>query len=68
MIKIHPQYIKDSSGEKSMVILPVKEFEYLIEELEDIVDVKLYDQAKKEDIGERMLFSEYLEKRKDKNA
>lgn len=68
MRTIHPQYIKDANGEKSMVILSVKEFETLIEELEDIEDIKLYDEAKKEDSGERILFSEYLKSRRSKNA
>jgi len=34
-----------------------------IEELEDINDVRLYDQAKKEDDGERVLFNDYLKSR-----
>ena len=65
MLTIHPQYIKDANGEKSLVVLPAKEFDLLMEELEDI---KLYDEAKKEDKGERMLFSDYLKNRKNKNV
>ena len=61
MISIHPQYIKDANGEKSMVILPAKEFDCLLEELEDI---KLYDESKNEDKSERILFSDYLKSRK----
>ncbi len=68
MIAIHPQYIKDANGQKSLVILPVKEFDTIIEELEELEDVKLYDKTKKEDTGERMLFSDYLKNRKQKNA
>jgi PHD/YefM family antitoxin component YafN of YafNO toxin-antitoxin module len=68
MIAVHPQYINDAKGQKSLVILPVKEFDSIIEELEDLEDIKLYDQAKKEDNGERILFSDYLMKRKKKNA
>lgn len=64
MITINPQYIKDSKGKKSMVILPIKEFEDLLEELEELEDIRLYDEAKKEDTGERILFSDYLKKRK----
>jgi hypothetical protein len=45
MLNIHPQYITDTAG-KQLVILPMKEFKTLIEELEDIEDVKLYDKAK----------------------
>ncbi len=54
MITIHPQYIKDANGNKSLVVLPATEFDKLIEELEDIEDVRLYDEAKKEDDGERI--------------
>lgn len=54
---LHPQYIKDTAGKK-MVILPAKEFEALLEELEDIEDVRLYDEAKKNDTGERIPMEE----------
>lgn len=67
MLTIHPQYITDTAGKK-LVILPMNEFETLMEELEDIEDVKLYDEAKRNDTGERILFSDYLKKRKNKNA
>lgn len=53
MIAIHPQYIKDTAG-KNLVILPQKEFDTIMEELEDIEDVRLYDEAKKNDTGERI--------------
>ncbi len=68
MIAVHPQYIKDANGQKSLVILPAKEFNTLIEELEELEDVKLYDKAINEDSGTRMLFSDYLKNRKKKNA
>jgi PHD/YefM family antitoxin component YafN of YafNO toxin-antitoxin module len=58
MISIHPQYIKDINGNKSLVILPAKEFDTLMEELEDLEDVKLYDEAKKNDTGERIPMEE----------
>jgi len=68
MIAVHPQYINDSNGKKSMVILTLKEFETIMEELEDLEDVRLYDQAKKEDTGERILFSDYLKNRRHQNG
>jgi PHD/YefM family antitoxin component YafN of YafNO toxin-antitoxin module len=57
MITIHPQYIKDTAG-KNLVILPQEEFDILMEELDDIVDVRLYDEAKKDDTGERIPMDE----------
>jgi PHD/YefM family antitoxin component YafN of YafNO toxin-antitoxin module len=68
MITIHPQYIKDANGKKSLVILPVQEFDSLMEEMENSEDIILYDEAKKEDTGERILFSDYLKNRKQKNG
>lgn len=67
MVDVHPQYINDTKGNKSMVVLPVHEFESLMEELEDIEDTRLYDEAQKEDTGERILFSDYLNSRKAKS-
>ncbi len=58
MISIHPQYIKDANGNMSLVILTAKEFESIIEELEDVEDVRLYDEAKKTDNGERISMSD----------
>jgi PHD/YefM family antitoxin component YafN of YafNO toxin-antitoxin module len=68
MLTIHPQYITDANGEKSLVILPAKEFDTLMEELEELEDIRLYDEAKKEDTGDRISFSDYVKNRKAKNA
>jgi len=53
MLTIHPQYIKDTAG-KNLVILPQNEFDTLMEELEELEDIRLYDEAKKNDTSERM--------------
>ena len=44
-----------------MVILPASEFERIMEELEDMEDVRLYDEAKKNDTGERIPAAEVFE-------
>jgi PHD/YefM family antitoxin component YafN of YafNO toxin-antitoxin module len=67
MHTITPQYIKDTAGRK-MVILPEKDFDRLIDELEELEDIRLYDKAKKADNGERISFSDYLKNRKKENA
>ena len=46
MLSIKPQYITDAKGNKLSVILPIKDFNMLIEELEDLYDQRLYDEAK----------------------
>jgi hypothetical protein len=53
MLIIHPQYIKDTAGQ-SLVVLPQNEFDILLEELEELEDIRLYDEAKKNDTGERI--------------
>jgi hypothetical protein len=64
MITLHPQYITDKEGNKISVVLPINDFNSIMEELEELEDIKLYDEAKKEDTGERVLFSDYLKSRK----
>jgi len=41
-----------------MVIIPFTEFNTLMEELEEMEDVRLYDEAKKNDSGERITMDE----------
>ena len=63
MVNIHPQYITDTAGKK-LVVISAKEFKTIVEQLEETEDVRLYDEAKKQDNGERVLFEDYLKKRK----
>jgi hypothetical protein len=63
MLTIHPQYITHTEGRK-MVVLPENEFTTIMEELEELDDVHLYDEAKKDDDGVRVPFAEYLKKRR----
>jgi len=53
MVRLHPQYITDSAGEK-LVVLPIGEYNSILDELEETEDVRLYDEAKKNDSGERI--------------
>ena len=47
MLTIQPQYITDKTGKKVSVILPLKAFKAIMEELEELEDIRLYDKAKK---------------------
>ena len=49
MLTVHPQYITDDKGEKLSVILPMSEFKSIMEDLEDLDDIRLYDEAKRSD-------------------
>ncbi len=46
MLAIHAQYITDNTGKKISAILPIKEFITILEELEELEDIKLYDASK----------------------
>lgn len=46
MISVHPQFITDNTGKKISAVLPMKEFKTLIEELEELEDIRLYDESK----------------------
>jgi len=48
MISVHPQYITDSDGKKLSVVLALQEFDSIMEELEELEDIKLYDEVKKD--------------------
>lgn len=45
MLTIHPQYITDDTGKKISVVLPMKEFKTIMEEIAELEDVRLYDEA-----------------------
>lgn len=40
-----PQFITDNSGKKLAVVLPMKEYNRMLEDLEELEDVKAYDKA-----------------------
>jgi hypothetical protein len=40
------QYITDTQGNKLSVILPIRDYEKIMEELEELEDIKAYDKAK----------------------
>lgn len=49
MRTIHPQYITDDTGKKISVVLPIEEYHTIMEELEELQDIRLYDEAKGSD-------------------
>jgi len=68
MTTLNPQYITDKNGNKTAVILKIEEYHKILEELEDIEDIIIYDEAKKEDDGTRVEIREYLKNRKMTNG
>ena len=45
MLKINPQYLVDDKGEKTAAILTIKEFQLLMQRLEDLEDTLEMDAA-----------------------
>ena len=45
MITFHPEYVIDENKRKKAVILPVEEWERLMEDLEELEDIRAYDKA-----------------------
>jgi PHD/YefM family antitoxin component YafN of YafNO toxin-antitoxin module len=43
---LHPQFVVDENKKPQAVILPVTEWEQVIEDLEELDDIRAYDQAK----------------------
>ena len=52
------QFLTDKKGKKTAVLLPIAKYNKMIEQLEDAHDVKLYDEAKKNDDGVRIPIDE----------
>jgi hypothetical protein len=52
------QFLTDKKGNRTAVLLPIKQYNKLLEKLEDLEDVRLYDEAKREDDGYRISIDE----------
>ena len=46
MVNVHPQYVFDENQQPHAVLLPVAEWERVVEELEELDDMRAYDEAK----------------------
>ncbi|MEO8253795.1 MAG: hypothetical protein ABI554_05350 [Flavobacterium sp.] len=62
------QFLTDEKGNRTAVVLPIKKYNKLIEKLEDLEDVRLYDEAKSEDDGYRISFDDYIKTRESKKS
>ena len=45
MLTVNPHFITDKKGKKISVVLPIKDFNALMEELEELEDIRLYDES-----------------------
>jgi PHD/YefM family antitoxin component YafN of YafNO toxin-antitoxin module len=67
-MKINPRFITDINGKKTAVQLSLKEFEYLIEELELKDDIGVFEKIKSGDKDKREVDWEVVKKKLDKNT
>lgn len=59
MVKLHPQFVIDSNQQPKAVMLPVQEWEQIMDELEELDDIRAYDEAKA-DTSEAVDFEQAL--------
>ena len=52
------QFLTDKKGKKTAVLISIKEYEKLMRDLEELEDIRLYDEAKKNDDGVRISIDE----------
>ena len=51
MIELHTDFIVDEAGQKKAVMLPLKEWEQILSDLEELDDIRALDAAKAEPQG-----------------
>ena len=63
---LNPQFVTDKRGKKLAVQLSVKEYKFIIEELEMKEDIALYEKVKADKNESYVPLAAYLKKRKKK--
>lgn len=48
MIDVHEDYLVNDKGERKAVVLTMSDWERILEALEDLEDIRLFDEAAKE--------------------
>jgi hypothetical protein len=48
MIIIHEEYLTDEQGHKKAVVVPINEWQQILDALEELDEIKAYDNSKKE--------------------
>ena len=61
------KYIVDGNGKRISVILSIKDYAHLLDKIQELEDVKIYDKVKlKNEKG--ILLDDYIKKRSNKHA
>jgi len=64
---IRPQYITDEHGKRVSVILSIQQWQKVLEDLEELDDIRLYDEVKSRK-EPTISLTEYRQKRKQANG
>jgi len=48
MVALHPEFVVDKKSAKKAVLLPFAEWQRLMEEIEELEDIRAYDKASSE--------------------
>ena len=46
MVPVHPQYVVDEQERPQAVILPLADWQRIVEDLDELDDIRAYDEAK----------------------
>ena len=46
MIELHEEYVVDGEGNRKAVLIPISEWQRVVEMLEELDDMRAYDEAK----------------------
>jgi hypothetical protein len=57
MVDLHPEFVVDGQQQCKAVLLPVAEWERVVDELEELDDIRAYDTAKN-DSSEKLPFDQ----------
>jgi hypothetical protein len=45
MVSLHPEYVVDENDQRKKVVLPLEDWEKIMDELEELDDIRLYDES-----------------------
>jgi len=46
MVAMHPEFLVDKNNQRKAVVLPLAEWQQILDELEELEDIRAFDEAK----------------------
>ena len=65
MTTVKENFVTDAKGKRIAVMLPIRDYKKMLEELEELEDIRMYDEVKNRK-EESIPFEQYLKQRKKK--